>query len=418
MIGFIMVIVFTACILHADEIHLKNGRMLEGEIIRITKKKIEYKPAGFSLFGEEDLEKVSKIIYKNGQQILFLKNIHDSIYLREGGIIDCRINQITATSIAYTLPDAKKSEIRRDSVERVFLGETGNTINFANDSKKSGKPDGTGTVESNLSSGTVSGGFMDSFMRISVAVAFGEMYGELLKKENRAFKLKQPLMVATYGFLEYELTSYVFNWSADLDLMLPAIKFARKKSVDLTGIKFGVKARYGNSDITSSIRHGNFAKKIQHSADVKTMTKGRLLTYKYWGTGPVIDFIISPPGDNFSFLLNLYAAFGTIIDGRLASAVATRKTGLFYLDLLGIGDNHIYPFNYVNYSTKVGGYTMRFGIGPHMSFNKWAPVTIGANAIYSSSVLKLRRGITSYYDWKKTMPVGEFGLELSLGLYI
>ncbi|MCU0847309.1 MAG: YgdI/YgdR family lipoprotein [Spirochaetes bacterium] len=351
---------------------------------------------------------IKKTIFSLSMVLIPFLAFPDEILLNSGKIITGKIDKVTDNSVIYVNADGKREVIRRDMVKDIFFdGPAKIKIN----EKK--KQDTDPAYNAPLA------GFHDSFLWIGISAGYSTITGELAKKEKKAYDIKNPSLVATYGYFDFRMLNYSVNWSVNLDLMAPSIKFPQKRWLDFTGIKFGVRGRYGYEVVFTDIIHGMFLEKIERAMDpTKVFTSGRLMTFKYWSAGPVINWIFNTNNRNLSFYINTYALFGTLIDGRLSTAPALRKTGIFYLDLMKIGDNHIYPLNYINYSSRVTGYTMRFGLGPHVSLDRWAPLTFGFNAIYCLTSVNLKRGVTTYYDWSKSISFSELGVEFSLGFHI
>ncbi len=57
--------------LRADEIHLKDGKVIKGKIIQITPKNIEYDPEGPKVFDVYPRDQVSRIVFDDGRVVMF-----------------------------------------------------------------------------------------------------------------------------------------------------------------------------------------------------------------------------------------------------------------------------------------------------------------------------------------------------------
>ena len=172
----------------------------------------------------------------------------------------------------------------------------------------------------------------------------------------------------------------------ELDLLLPAVKFTQKRSFDLSGIKFGIRGRYGYEVTESTIYDGS----TYYSFDDYEMFHGELMSYHYWAAGPVMNLVFSPRSNVFNLLLNFYAVGGQVFNGTVRGAAALRSARYLAWEMLGAAGPYGTPpflpasianitntsrFNTVHFN----GYTVRIGFGPHFSLNKYAPITFGVN---------------------------------------
>jgi hypothetical protein len=61
----LLIVIFGATHVYADEIYLKDKRIIKGKVLKITAENIEYDPEGGIPFAIVKRDKVHKIIYNN-----------------------------------------------------------------------------------------------------------------------------------------------------------------------------------------------------------------------------------------------------------------------------------------------------------------------------------------------------------------
>ena len=261
-------------------------------------------------------------------------------------------------------------------------------------------------------------GFSDSIVRIGGFFGFGKSNGGLFNSENRVLNAYRADLVTAYILpWKYKMYSMYYSGGAELDIMLPAVKFKQKRKFDFSGIKFGFRGRYGYEVVESIIANdvsffgGNFT--------IEDFT-ARLMNYQYCSAGPVINFIFGPRDNLYNLLLNLYAMGGYIFEGTIGAAAALRDapylalrlSGAHYLQLADV--THSRYFN----TTKFRGYNIRCGIGPHFSLNKYFPIMFGINIIYAYTNITMNRLLPIYYDGNRKSVHHEIGGEISLGVHL
>jgi hypothetical protein len=65
-----MILILGSAYLYADEIYLKDNSVIQGKIITVTAKTIEYDPEGDIPYDTIDRSKVVKIVYDNGKEVV------------------------------------------------------------------------------------------------------------------------------------------------------------------------------------------------------------------------------------------------------------------------------------------------------------------------------------------------------------
>ena len=93
---FILIIfVFFSSSIFADQIYLKNGDIISGQILRVTASSIEYKPGNDKPFNLVSMDDAQKIIYDSGKEVFISDSLKEkkpqgSIILNDGRIIPYR----------------------------------------------------------------------------------------------------------------------------------------------------------------------------------------------------------------------------------------------------------------------------------------------------------------------------------------
>jgi hypothetical protein len=413
--------------LMADEIYLSNGDVIRGKIIQVTDDRIEYDPEGARVFDVVEKSRVGKIRYDNGKVVSFAL---DTLYLADGSSVRCSVIRVTKDEIVYGPDGAEEQKtIPRDRVNRIEYSD-GTKVDITG-----GKKEETAVIEEKdkneetaiIEPKKQSGGFIDSWVRIAGFMGFGTQAGGILEREQRVLDAYRFDLMKAYVFpRDYQMYNFFSTGGGELDFLLPAVKFMQKRPFDLSGIKFGIRGRYGYEEIDSTIvDESSFYSAYQGYE----MFQGRLMTYHYWAAGPVMNLVFSPRSNVFNFLLNFYAVAGQIFDGRVRAAAALRSARYLAWEMLGAagpyGSPSFLPAGIANVTNtgrfntaRFNGYTVRIGFGPHFSLNKYAPVTIGVNATYAYSNIKLGRAMPIYYDGNKRATHHEFGGEVSVGFHI
>ena len=265
-------------------------------------------------------------------------------------------------------------------------------------------------------------GFADSIVRISLYVGLGLPQGGIPDKERRHFNMyRTDLSLAYLKLNRYDMYTGFIHGGPEADIMLPAKKIEQKRKFDLTGIKFGFRFRYGyemlqNMIIASNNSNMNFS---------NNLFNGKLMEYQYWGAGPVVNFIFTPRRKPFDVILNIYALGGHIFDGRVSGGASLRSATLLWLRMGGIVGTPVVNldqslvllqsgrFN----STRIRGYTIRFGAGPEISLNRWIPLIVGLHLTYAYTNLTMNRALPLYLDGRTRAWHHEYGAEISMGMH-
>ncbi|HOD13126.1 MAG TPA: hypothetical protein PK307_01945 [Spirochaetota bacterium] len=402
--------------LFADEIHLSDGGIIKGSVIQITDTGVEYDPEGARVFDVIDKKTVVKIKYDNGTVANFKV---DTLHRADGTDIRGTVIRVTKDEIVYT-PEGSVEQISvaRAEIERIDYSD-GTSVDIPGDREH--KEDAEVFEEKKQS-----GGFIDSWIRVAGFMAFGSSAGGIFEREQRVLEAYRADLLKAYVFpRDYRMYNTYGSGGGELDLLLPAVKFTQKRSFDLSGIKFGIRGRYGYEVTESTIYDGS----TYYSFDDYEMFHGELMSYHYWAAGPVMNLVFSPRSNVFNLLLNFYAVGGQVFNGTVRGAAALRSARYLAWEMLGAAGPYGTPpflpasianitntsrFNTVHFN----GYTVRIGFGPHFSLNKYAPITFGVNVIYAYTNIKLGRALPIYFDGNRRATHHEAGGEISVGFHI
>lgn len=406
---------FSVSALMADQIYLKDAEIRKGKIIRITDNNLEFDPEGDRPFDVVDKKNVIRIVYDNGAVTIFKI---DTLYKVDGTIIKGSIITVTKENITFMPEGAKEHKeqkiISRNEIVRIKYGE-GKMVYMPKIQDAS--------EEVSIQGKTQTGGFHDSIVRISGFFGFGNPTHGVFDKERRVLRMfKADLLQAYLLPHDYQIENSIIAGGGEIDVMPPAIKFSQKRSFDITGIKFGIRGRYGFEFVDSTIVDEN---KYLITVESFEKFRGRLLSYHYWAGGPVVNFIFSPRNNMLNFLINIYFIAGQIFEGNLRAAAALRSASFLTVELARLaGFSPYLPSELANITntryfntTSFTGSTFRFGIGPHVTWNKILPITVGINITYAYSRLKLGRALPIYYDGNKRASHHEVGGEITAGAY-
>lgn len=411
---FLILAIFAAGALYADEIILKDGTVLKGAVIQVTDGAVEYDPEGPSAFDTVSKDRISKIIYTGGKEQHFQL---DTIILTGGDAIRCSISRVTKETIFYRQDGAgEEKSISRDQVSRLEFSD-GRSVDIF---KKTAPEETADTAKKPI------GGYHTSIFRMSIFGGGGMMDGGIVKKERGVFRAYKPdLMMATLHTPGYSQYGTFATGGAEAELMAPAIRFAQKRGFDFTGLKFGVRGRYGYEEgmsvITPEYRHGF------DGINDDNVFMGRLLQYHYWTAGPTMNFIFSPRSNVVNFMISVYGTAGQVFGGRLNPMTALRDSNLLTARLVGLWSaGNVAPFmsgvNILTLSalnkTTVKGYTIRCGIGPEVSLNKWFPLVVGFHLTYAYTSLTFGKAPLIYGGTTTKAAHHEVGGEVSVGIHI
>jgi hypothetical protein len=395
----------------ADQIYLQDGSVLKGKIIQVNEHDIEYKPETGRAFDVVDKTSVVKIVYDNGQAVYFAV---DTLYRIDGAAVKGSVIRVTREDIVYSPQGTTEQRtVPRSEIERIEYSD-GKVVYIAK--KKEGQED----VKFEEKKQT--GGFLDSWVRIAGFMGFGSPSGGIVQREQHLLKAYRPDLIRAY-VLPRDYNQYFMDLSGggEIDVMPPAIKFVQKRGFDLSGIKLGVRGRYGVESVDSTIVN---EKSYYSSVEGYELFRGKLMDYHYWGAGPVMNLVFSPRNNLFNFIVNFYLLAGQVFQGNLKGAAALRSARWLAPELAGaygsapfINDPAIiYATRYLN-KTRFGGYTIRLGLGPHFSLNKYFPITFGLNMTYAYSRFKFGRAPVAYFDGHKKASQHEVGAEVTAGVH-
>jgi len=398
---------------YADEIHLVDGTVLKGSVIQITDSVVEYDPEGQAAFDTVPRDQVARIKYNTGRVQVLLP---DTIYLTGGEAITCAIVRVTKDAVIYTQADSGgEKTIDRARVARLEFAD-GKVI----DMPEAAVAD-TGSTEPKIQAG----GYLDSIFRINVFGGGGGFAGGIVDKENRIFRAYE-IDYALAAFIpteHYRFTTFGTG-GVEMEFMAPAIKFAQTRGFDLSGIKFGIRGRYGYERVTSFITDRD-----EYHAGLNETNSGMLMDYHYWAAGPGMSFVFTPRSNAFAFMLNFYGTAGQVFGGKLNPLTALRDSKLLWGRLAGVWPDlwnnppiplmawaNIYTMPSLN-RTSLRGYTIRAGFGPEFALNRGFPIIIGTHITYAYTGLTMGRAPIMYADWNKKSAHHEIGAEVSVGLH-
>ncbi len=404
---------FTAQAIYADEIILKDSTILKGTVIQVNENAVEYDPEGPAPFDTVSKDRISKIVYPGGREQHFLL---DSITLADGETIRCSIARVTRDSIVYR-KDGTGEEITlgRDRVARIDFSD-GRSVDMA---KK------TEPVVPDQPAQKPAAGYHSAIFRMSLFGGGGLLDGGTIQKERRVFRAyRTDLMVSNLNPNNCVQYAGFGTGGVEMELMPPAIRFSQERAFDFTGIKFGIRGRYGYEQVLSVITP-DYSSDYYDGPDDLYM--GRLMKYHYWTAGPVINFIFSPRSNIVNFMLSLYGMGGQVFGGRLNPMTSLRQSKNLAAHLAGVwssaglqplmGWANLYSLSSLN-KTTVRGYTIRCGFGPEFSLNRYFPLVIGLHVTYAYTNLTYGRAPLIYMDGNKKSAHHEVGGEVSVGIHI
>jgi hypothetical protein len=270
------------------------------------------------------------------------------------------------------------------------------------------------------------GGFLDSIIRISLFGEGGIMSGGVISKERRVFRAYKPDLILANGFPHrYSQYAGFASSGIEMDLMPPSIKFNQKRGFDFTGIKFGIRGRYGYEYGASLIKSWDVDEGFYYGYGIQET--GRLMQYHYWSAGPVMNFVFTPRNNVFNFMISIYGMAGQVFSGNLTPVSSLRGSQLLMSRLAGawngfwnvpafMGWANLYTLKAFN-NTGFSGYTVRFGIGPEFSLNKYFPIIVGLHLTFAYTGLTFDKAPLIYADGHKKSAHSELGGELSIGVH-
>jgi hypothetical protein len=395
----------------ADEILLKDGRVIKGKIIQITSSSIEYDPDGPMVFDTMQIDNINKVSYDDGRILRFSS---DKISTITGQIITCSIIKISQDKIIFLENDAKDEKtIERAQVKSIEFAD-GKLIemnNIKNEKKDKIAP------QINLK------GFAKSIVRISFIGGGGEVTDGIARKEKHILNVYKPdIMLSSHPFSSRSYT-YIAYSGLEIDLMMPAKKFEQNRAFSLMGINTGIRARYEYQYFQN-----NVISDIWFLTNEK-INSGKLMEYHGWTAGPVLNFIFGPRSNKMNMLFSVFAGAGQIVEGKIHSTPAIRDNELLIFRLMGLWPGFFQSAPYNAFMSQYNilllqqfnksdlkGYRIRGGLGPEFVLNAGFPLTVGLRYIYSYTHF----GMTNFiplYGGKKKMNQNEYGGELALGVH-
>jgi hypothetical protein len=400
--------------LFADQIYLQDGSVIKGKIIQINEYDIEYKPETGRAFDVVDKSAVVKIVYDNGQAAYFAV---DTLYRVDGTAVKGSVISVTKDVVIYSPQGTTEQKtVPRSEIDRIEYSD-GKIVYIAK------KKDAQEGPDEKIEAKKQTGGFLDSWVRIAGFMGFGSPSGGIFQREQHLFRAYQPDLFRAYVLpRDYKQYFMFVNGGGELDVMPPAIKFLQKRGFDLSGLKFGIRGRYGAESVDSTIVND---KSYYNTVEGYELFRGKLMEYQFWAVGPVMNLVFSPRSNLFNFLVNFYLLGGQVFQGNLKGAAALRSAHWLAPELIGaygppgpfINDwRAVFATRYLN-RTRFGGYTIRMGLGPHFSLNKYFPIIFGFNITYAYSNFTFNRAPVAYFDGHKKASQHEVGAEVTAGVH-
>ncbi|MBN2159506.1 MAG: hypothetical protein JW807_08930 [Spirochaetes bacterium] len=404
-----------ATVVYADQIFLSDGTSVKGTVIQVTDREIEYDPEGDRAFDVVDRSSVTKIVYADGRVVSYQT---DRLYRDDGTYVRGTVIRVTKDEITY-LPEGETNQatVPRETMSHIEYSD-GKVVYIT----KKQEADGESAVEQ-FEEKVQTGGFIDSWVRIAGFGSFGGPSKGLFDRERRVFRAYKADLIRAYVIpRDYQFTNIYGSGGGEVDLLLPAIKFKQKRGFDFTGIKFGVRGRYGFTFVESLIVNDD---SYFRSTEGDELIRAKLLSYHHWAVGPVMNLVFSPRNNVFNFILNFYAVGGQIFDGHLRAAAALRSSRWLAAEMYGVFGPPFLPRELANVTnsvyfnkTRFSGYTIRCGFGPHVTLNRYVPIMLGLNITYAYSNISLGRALPIYYDGNKRAAHHEVGAEISVGFHV
>ncbi|MBN1532382.1 MAG: hypothetical protein JXA20_06950 [Spirochaetes bacterium] len=383
-----LLILFTAATARADRILLRDMTVLEGTVIRITERAVEYDPAGDTPYGSVPRERVCSVRYNDGRvQAVSV----DSVELTDGSLRRGVIRELRPEGILFMPVEGGAADtIARARIRAITLAD--GTVRDAGDPSwdRAFIP-------------VPVPGFRHSIVRIAGYCSFHKQQSPLFDEEQRSLDLTQlgmtadPLLLSRHAF---KLFVDNWSWGIDADLMLPALGRGGSPGFSFRGVKFGIRGRYGYEILGTflySQSRGGIPLERRYTA--------RYLDYSFLGAGPVLDIIFGPQNNHYNLIIQAFLIYGGILHGRLRPNASLRDAGILV--------------SAIDYRMDAGGYTLRWGLGPHICLNRWLPIMLGMNITMAFTRLRLPRPVLSYWSGR-TRPyiINDIGMEITLGIHL
>ncbi len=400
-------------VLYADQIFLGDGTVLKGKIIQIGEHDVEFDPEGPVAFDVVDARSVVRIVYDDGKVV---NNKLDILYRISGTVIKGVITRVSAEDVCIVPENGtEQKSVPRKEVARLEYGD-GKIVYIIQ--KEFSADEGLSEGKRELR------GFNDSWVRIGGFFSVSLLRGGILDRERRLFNIYRPDIMVAYLFpKDYHLDIMTMGGGGEVDIMPPAICFKQKKAFDFSGIKFALRARYGFQFADSAV----IDKSVYYSSvEGYEQFRGRLMSHHYWSAGPVMNLVFSPRSNFFNFFINCYAMAGQIFNGQIKVGAALRSARQLPFELAGLygaagfvtaaAPGVIAVTRFLN-RASYGGYTLRLGLGPHVSMNRHFPITFGLNIFYACSGITFRKAPLAYLDGRRKAVLHEIGAEISSGFH-
>ncbi len=392
---FTLLIIAAFCsFLSADEIYLNDLNVINGKIIQVTDKNVEYSQEG-KPFLIVPREKVFKIKYENGQvvQIAEIKGT-DKIFLKNGSVVEGNISKVTSDVIIYNAGNKQEAIVRADVIKIVYAD--GKVIQISTEPARQITAGNEPESEPEPPPVIREGGFLDSYLWFGAFGAASVVFGNLNNKEENAY-LNNRNQLSSYPFWDTKgphTQETGIHGGFNLDLMFPAVKYLQAKGFSLTGLKFGLKTTYIFSRIDQTLNDDSLPDDEDRN--------GILLKYRSVNAGPEINLVFSPRSDLFNMAVQFYILGGYIHNGELTAAPGLRDAGV--------------SLNESDYKADFNGYSGTIGASVNFALNKF-PIIIGSGVFYSYSRIKFDRNVP-VYNGKNRASFDEFGYSISIGFHL
>ncbi|TFH40837.1 MAG: hypothetical protein E4G96_06755, partial [Chrysiogenales bacterium] len=238
-----VILIFFSAVVYADEIYLNDGSVLKGAIIQVTEREIEFDPDGERAFDVVDRREVTRIVYGDGRVVSYRL---DTLVRNNGTAIRGAVIRVTDKEIIYEPEGSEeRTSVPRDEIDRIEYSD-GKVVYL---SKKD-----TNVEEAVIEAKKQTGGFHDSWVRIAGFFGFGAVSNGIFDKEERVLRAYRADLIRAYILpRDYRMYNIFGSGGGEIDIMPPAIKFSQKRGFDFTGIKFGIRGRYGFQFVDSMI---------------------------------------------------------------------------------------------------------------------------------------------------------------------
>ncbi|MCP4137276.1 MAG: hypothetical protein GY754_40285 [bacterium] len=177
----LMILISLNSLLFADEIYLKNNTIIKGKVTRVSPDIIFYhtNDKEEKTTGEVSRKKVAKITYTDGTEVVFNT---DTLYLTDNSVIQGKIIQVGTKNIEYNPVGEKPfAVISKDRVSRIKYSD-GTVVPVSEELQE---PEKEAPFEEDVL--PRKGGFLESRVRIAGFASVLLSYGDIEDKEKELY---------------------------------------------------------------------------------------------------------------------------------------------------------------------------------------------------------------------------------------